>query len=463
MNNLLITTLALSFLAASCGAKNENAGDAGAYRNKIVLGAFYDEKSSPTLDLSQLKDLPRIVDLKDDMSSVKNQSDRGVCSIFASVALLEGTIKKDLNKEVNLSEEFLNYNTKAFGYFPKTEGSNMLYNVQTVLDGGVMLERDWSYQPSWFSKGLPCEKYKSTDSNAPKECYSHLAPSEEAKAKIINTESLEIASISKNSNDIIKFLAKNRRPLTLDVTVNFNGWSQSGETYYDEKLRAECLSESSKCGGHVVLLTGYDLNKKVFFFKNSWGKEWGQDGYGTITFDTVDNYGNDELYYAKVTGTMKIPADYNKDPLSIENFSSSLGKDDQGLETQIKLKANGIKNRLLYISSFIMEKSKVNTTPANDANTQHLRLSDEDSNKLGEDKVRSFAFLFEENEDTIDTGNDRYYPLNIPQTTLDLASVTDLFSSTDSDAFLRTTIYVYTDDQDYKALKRIYQPIPIAQ
>ena len=43
-------------------------------------------------------------------------------------------------------------------------------------------------------------------------------------------------------------------------------------------------------GGHALLLTGYDLNKKRVFFKNSWGPNWGEEGYGKFGFDYIRDF-----------------------------------------------------------------------------------------------------------------------------------------------------------------------------
>jgi C1A family cysteine protease len=40
-------------------------------------------------------------------------------------------------------------------------------------------------------------------------------------------------------------------------------------------------------GGHAVMLVGYDLHAGTFLVRNSWGKEWGQDGYFTIPLHYV--------------------------------------------------------------------------------------------------------------------------------------------------------------------------------
>ena len=42
-------------------------------------------------------------------------------------------------------------------------------------------------------------------------------------------------------------------------------------------------------GGHAVMAIGYDMNKKRFLVRNSWGINWGQQGYFTIPYDYLEN------------------------------------------------------------------------------------------------------------------------------------------------------------------------------
>ena len=42
---------------------------------------------------------------------------------------------------------------------------------------------------------------------------------------------------------------------------------------------------SKNYGGHAVLCCGYDLPKRRFLVRNSWGKDWGLAGYFWMPFD----------------------------------------------------------------------------------------------------------------------------------------------------------------------------------
>lgn len=37
-------------------------------------------------------------------------------------------------------------------------------------------------------------------------------------------------------------------------------------------------------GGHAICIVGFNLKKREFYFTNSWGEEWGDNGYGIIPF-----------------------------------------------------------------------------------------------------------------------------------------------------------------------------------
>ncbi len=46
-------------------------------------------------------------------------------------------------------------------------------------------------------------------------------------------------------------------------------------------------------GGHAVLAMGYDDEKKLIKFRNSWGSAWGDKGYFYTPYDFVTEYASD--------------------------------------------------------------------------------------------------------------------------------------------------------------------------
>ncbi|MEG1808824.1 MAG: C1 family peptidase, partial [Oscillospiraceae bacterium] len=41
-------------------------------------------------------------------------------------------------------------------------------------------------------------------------------------------------------------------------------------------------------GGHALLIVGYDDAKRWFVIRNSWGRKWGDKGYGYMPYEYVE-------------------------------------------------------------------------------------------------------------------------------------------------------------------------------
>lgn len=69
----------------------------------------------------------------------------------------------------------------------------------------------------------------------------------------------------------------------------------SADSMYDD-------FSGNSLGGHYICLIGYNDSKKAFKFINSWGTNWGENGYGWIEYSSLDKY--------KVTGFIGAPKGY---------------------------------------------------------------------------------------------------------------------------------------------------------
>jgi hypothetical protein len=49
-------------------------------------------------------------------------------------------------------------------------------------------------------------------------------------------------------------------------------------------------NQSRSLGGHAVCAVGYDDERELVKFKNSWSVKWGQDGYGYLSYDYINQY-----------------------------------------------------------------------------------------------------------------------------------------------------------------------------
>jgi hypothetical protein len=137
--------------------------------------------------------------LKRHITSVKNQGNRGTCSVFGTVAAVEAAISVKYGKKVNLSEQDLykkqrlDWNPNPLGdynedgYFPLL---SMLF--QLVTGYTFPFERDWDYNPSWSRTPSgedgpwtgSCDGYNGlacSDTNHQAKCERYVIPTSELK------------------------------------------------------------------------------------------------------------------------------------------------------------------------------------------------------------------------------------------------------------------------------------------
>lgn len=80
------------------------------------------------------------------------------------------------------------------------------------------------------------------------------------------------------------------------------------ENLYDNMVRSTGVIQMPAgidIGGHCVLFVGYDDDKKLFKFRNSWGSDWGDKGYGYLPYDYADRADGWSILEAEERGEIK--------------------------------------------------------------------------------------------------------------------------------------------------------------
>jgi C1A family cysteine protease len=49
--------------------------------------------------------------------------------------------------------------------------------------------------------------------------------------------------------------------------------------------------DESVLGGHAICIVGFDAAKRVWIVRNSWGKNWGDNGYGYFPYEYLTSPG----------------------------------------------------------------------------------------------------------------------------------------------------------------------------
>ena len=205
----------------------------------------------------------RDIDGEDLTTSIKNQGSCGSCWAFGTIAPLECNIKIKEGVEEDLSEQWLvSCNQDGYGcgggwwchdYFMENG------KTDPCGDSGAVLEEDFPY----VAYNAPC--------NCP---YSH--------DYFIGDWAYVGDPYSVPPVDSIKQAIYDYGPVSVAVCVNtafsaYTGGIFNGPTCHNIN--------------HAVALVGWDDNQGtegVWFLRNSWGPEWGEDGYMRIEYGVCD-------------------------------------------------------------------------------------------------------------------------------------------------------------------------------
>ena len=191
------------------------------------------------------------------VSPVKDQGSCGSCWAFSTVANLEGQYYKGKGKMVTLSEQML---VDCDTYDSACNGG-LMENTFTWLkeNGGIMTDADYPYAG-----------YKQT-------CKSD--PSKYVDMTITGYKKLGSSSSTWDpvDEDEIKEFLYETGPLAVALNAN------TLQFYTGGIVDSSSWICSTSGINHAVTLVGYGVDTKDYWIvRNSWGKNWGEDGYFRI-------------------------------------------------------------------------------------------------------------------------------------------------------------------------------------
>lgn len=406
-------------------------------------------------EMSNLSIYPQMVDLSAIQTEIKNQGDRGTCAFFTTNALLESLIKQKQGIEVNLSEEYLIWKVKGdLKFRSDTDGSLPNENVEGIVKGGIVLERDLPFGPSWFSPGLPCGKMIEGQTLVASNCYSHNEPNQDVKNKIIDASAFVPEIYNIDLEKIIEIMSQDRQPVIVGVPVHPRGWnSQTGEAMMTDAMAKECNATFSLCGGHSILLVGYDISKRVFTFKNSWSSLWGKSGYGTIPFDYISAFARNKIVTGHLKSAIAFPRDYSSFPerqtVLHVTHSERMMSGGRNFLTSVEAVLQGMKNSTLYISMFYVYPKTGDEI--NENNMVGVPVLTEYQDQYGKSARGNFYKVMS------DDSNADYFKssLTIPAEILKISSLPN------KNIFLRFSTYYYSDTKGWVNMTREFENLGI--
>jgi C1A family cysteine protease len=222
--------------------------------------------------------LPAAVDLRPKCPPVVNQGDLGSCTANALAGglgflelqeIAEGE-KNDIEEFTTpgftpFSRLFIYWNERVIeGDTSEDNGAQLRDGIKSLATTGACSEVTWPYNVKYAFK-VP----------------TPASFTEASKHKITSYQSLNGTSLT----DLKSCLAQGY-PFAFGFTVYASFESETVATNGIMPMPSpaeECL------GGHAVLCVGYDDTKKTFTVRNSWGSDWGDEGYFYMPYDYMSN------------------------------------------------------------------------------------------------------------------------------------------------------------------------------
>lgn len=231
-------------------------------------------------------------------SPVKDQGSCGSCWVFAPVALIE-----NIGRQNDLSEQTLLSCVPSTEYFENTcdGGGWMGCTFQYIRDVGVPPES--------------CYPYEAEDGNCNEKCSD---PDFLARVTTCNTANGLWGQANNNTVQDIKNELQDG-PLCVWLAVPDDGSFHM----YDGGIYNYSGGEIPEGSGHFVLVVGYDDADQCFKVKNSWGSDWGSQGYLYIAYDDVTDDVKFGSYACKASGFYLESAKQEKNTIIISNTGNA--------------------------------------------------------------------------------------------------------------------------------------------
>jgi C1A family cysteine protease len=209
------------------------------------------------------KKLPPKVDLRATCAPVEDQGQLGSCTANALVGNLEFLYRKNGQAVTDLSRLFIYYNERAMeGTINEDSGAMIRDGVKSLVKLGVCSEKKWPYVIGKFTQKPSAACYKEA-ANQQVTSYHRVLTLKEMK----------------------QCLAEGY-PFVFGFSV-YEGF-ESDTVAKTGQLNLPKPGEKN-VGGHAVCAVGYDDAAQRVLVRNSWGADWGMDGYFTMPYDYISN------------------------------------------------------------------------------------------------------------------------------------------------------------------------------
>jgi C1A family cysteine protease len=203
--------------------------------------------------------LPTMVDLRPNCPPVYDQGQLGSCTGNSIGGAIQFEQIKQKMKDFVPSRLFIYYNERVMEHTVNSDsGAQIRDGMKVVAKQGAPPETDWPYDTSKFAEKPPAVAFKDGTKN----------------------RVLSYQRVSRVLNQFKGCLASGF-PFVFGFTV-YDSFESAAVAHSGQAPMPQ--PGESVVGGHAVCAVGYDDSKQAFIVRNSWGVDWGMNGYFTLPY-----------------------------------------------------------------------------------------------------------------------------------------------------------------------------------
>lgn len=229
----------------------------------------YGAPDAPMAEVEIDELIPDTYEIPDFLPQVRSQGKQGSCVGWATGYYLKSYQENFEDSENSIA---LNSNEMSPSYVYNQikigdcdSGSSIQDALELLSDQGIVDLTEMPY-----------------DQN---QCDIQPNESQKEQAQVNKIESFYYLNESLVFDQTKAFLLKNQ-PVVIAVTLDRSYFgAKDGDIYVYRKFK-------NPAGGHAMLVVGYDDDKQAFKAVNSWGKDWGNNGFVWIDYKAFKEAGN---------------------------------------------------------------------------------------------------------------------------------------------------------------------------
>lgn len=222
------------------------------------------------------------VDLREYCSPVENQLELGSCTANAAAGIVEYFEKRAFDKHIDASRLFLYKTTRNLMQVSGDTGAWLRETMGALVLCGVPDEKYWPYKIKDFDKEPSGFVYALAENYSTVKYFCHDPQGFDTPAPAV-------------LDSVKKYLGAG-----IPSMFGFWGFESFEDSDQPGDIPYPCKGESARWG-HAVMAVGYDDDRKIsnlkcktdttgaLLIRNSWGKNWGDNGYGWLPYDYVLN------------------------------------------------------------------------------------------------------------------------------------------------------------------------------